>query len=173
MTTPDVIDRLMGLQPGDFLSDLRHERPAVRQHSQGSFDALLNVAQAADLSPAERDMVALRVATLHACAPLVALHRERLAALGIGPAAMDAAAAGPDANGATAADGFDARTVALLRHADLLTLRPIEARPEHLHALADAGLTPAAIVTLSQLIAFVAYQVRVVAGLTLLERSPT
>ena len=161
--TPDVIDRLMGLQPEAPLSALRHQRAVVRQHSQGSFDALLEPADASALSRAEREAVALRVATLHACEPLIALHRERLAALAATPAAIDAAAAGPDA------PGQDARRIALLRHADMLSLAPIDARPDHLKALADAGLTPAAIVTLSQLIGFVAYQVRVVAGLALLQ----
>ncbi|RZI77569.1 MAG: CMD domain protein [Variovorax sp.] len=163
--TPDVIDRLMGLQPEAPLSALRHQRAAVRQHSQGSFDALLEPADASALSRAEREAVALRVATLHACEPLIALHRERLAALAATPAAIDAAAAGPDA------PGQDARRIALLRHADMLSLAPIDARPDHLQALADAGLTPAAIVTLSQLIGLVAYQVRVVAGLGLLQGS--
>lgn len=164
-TSDDVIDRLMGLQPGSFLSELRLQRPAVRQHSQASFDALLAPADATALSRAERELVALRVATLHACAPLVALHRERLAALGIAPSIMDAAAAGPGS------EELDARTAAMLVHADMLTLEPIAARPAHLEALAAAGLSAAAIVTLSQLIAFVAYQVRVVAGLALLEGS--
>lgn len=165
MTTPDVIDRLMGLQPDAALSALRDQRPAVRQHTQGSFDALLEPADASALSRAEREVVALRVATLHGCEPLITLHRERLAALAATPAAIDAAAAGPDA------PGQDARRVTLLRHADLLSLAPIEARPDHLKALADAGLSPAAIVTLSQLIGFVAYEVRVVAGLALLQGS--
>ena len=166
MNSPDdVIDRLMGLQPGAFLSELRLQRPAVRQHSQGSFDALLEPADASALSRSEREMVALRVAALHVCPPLVALHRERLAALGIAHRVMDAAAAGPGS------EGLDARTAAMLVHADMLTLEPIAAQPAHLEALAAAGLSTAAIVTLSQLIAFVAYQVRVVAGLALLEGS--
>lgn len=165
MTTPDVIDRLMGLQPDTPLNALRHQRPAVRQHTQGSFDALLEPADASALSRTEREAVALRVATLHGCEPLITLHRERLVALAATPAAIDAAAAGPDA------PGQDARQVALLRHADMLSLAPIDARPDHLKALADAGLSPAAIVTLSQLIGFVAYQVRVVAGLALLQAS--
>jgi len=165
MTTPDVIDQLMGLQPDAPLSALRQQRAAVRQHSQGSFDALLEPADASALSRVEREAVALRVATLHGCEALVTLHRERLAALAATAAAIDAAAAGPEA------PGQDARRVALLRHADMLSLAPIEARPEHLQALADAGLTPAGIVTLSQLIGFVAYQVRVVAGLALLQGS--
>ena len=165
MTTPDVIDRLMGLQPDTELSALRQERPAVRKHTQGSFDALLEPLDASSFSRAERESVALLVATLHACEPLIALHRERLAALGITPAAMDAAAAGPES------PGQDARLVAMLRHADMLSLAPIEAHPDHLQALANAGLSAAAIVTLSQLIGFVAYQVRVVAGLALLKGS--
>jgi CMD domain protein len=164
-TAPDLIDRLLGLSAGNPLLALRGQRPAVRQHSQGSFEALLEPADAAGLSRLEREAVALRVAALHACAPLVALHRERLAALGAKAEAIDAAAAGANA------PGHDARLAAMLRHADLLGLKPIAARPLHMQKLANAGLTPAAIVTLSQLIGFVAYQVRVLAGLALLEGS--
>jgi uncharacterized protein YciW len=56
-------------------------------------------------------------------------------------------------------------TGAALRHADLLTTRPSAARKSDLDALKAAGFTPAGIVSLSQTIAFVAYQLRLVAGL--------
>ena len=65
-----------------------------------------------------------------------------------------------------------ARWSAIKRHADLLALKPVEARPDHLQALAHAGLGATAIVTLSQVIAFVSFQVRVQAGLQLLGAAP-
>ena len=47
-------------------------------------------------------------------------------------------------------------------HARLLTRSPVDARPSDLDALKSAGLTTPAIVALSQLVSFVAYQLRVV-----------
>ncbi len=56
----------------------------------------------------------------------------------------------------------------LRRHAELLARRLVDARPEDLQPLADAGLSTPEIVTLSQVIAFVAFQIRVVGGLRVL-----
>jgi uncharacterized protein YciW len=53
----------------------------------------------------------------------------------------------------------------MLRHADLVTLNPSAATAVVLEALEAAGLTAAEIVTLSQIIAFVAYQARVAVSL--------
>ena len=61
-----------------------------------------------------------------------------------------------------------ARLAAVLEHAERVATAPGSATPEHLRALEAAGLSAQAIVALSQLIAFVAYQIRVVAGLRLL-----
>ena len=47
----------------------------------------------------------------------------------------------------------------------MLVLHPRDATPVHLQALLDAGWTTADVVTLSQLVAFLSYQVRVAAGL--------
>src|SRR5262249_30990061 len=52
-----------------------------------------------------------------------------------------------------------------VRHADLLTTAPASAGPSDLQALKDAGFSPAGIVSLSQVIAFVSYQLRLIAGL--------
>jgi uncharacterized protein YciW len=64
--------------------------------------------------------------------------------------------------------GDDARAKAILRHTDLVTLNPKEATPDDVLALRTAGLDDADIVRLSELIAFVSYQIRVVAGLRLM-----
>lgn len=60
------------------------------------------------------------------------------------------------------------RLAAALEHAHLLVFRPREASPEALRRLGDAGWTTDGIVTLSQLVSFLAFQLRVVAGLRLL-----
>ena len=54
---------------------------------------------------------------------------------------------------------------AAVRHADLLTKRPADAQASDLQALKDAGFTPAGILSLSQVIAFTNYQLRLIAGL--------
>ena len=64
--------------------------------------------------------------------------------------------------------GNDARSKAIIRHTDLVTLNPKEATADDISALRDAGLCDADIVRLSELIAFVSYQIRVVAGLRLM-----
>jgi alkylhydroperoxidase domain protein len=58
----------------------------------------------------------------------------------------------------------------MLRHADLLAIAPARAQRADLQALADFGLSTRAIVTLSQIIAFVSFQVRVLRGLQLIGR---
>jgi uncharacterized protein YciW len=60
------------------------------------------------------------------------------------------------------------RLIALLEHVDRLTVEPRVATPEHLAGLKAQGLNDANIVTISQLIAFVSFQVRAIVGLQLL-----
>jgi len=57
------------------------------------------------------------------------------------------------------------RLEAMLRHARLVTTAPGSATPAALTALRDAGLAPRDIVALTQIVAFVSYQVRVAVGL--------
>ena len=58
----------------------------------------------------------------------------------------------------------------MARHADLLTLAPRKATRNDIDALKAAGLGEADIVRLSELAAFVNYQLRVIAGLKLLKQ---
>ena len=60
------------------------------------------------------------------------------------------------------------RLAEALEHAHLLVFRPRESSPAALVALADAGWSTDGIVTLSQLVSFLAFQLRVAAGLRLL-----
>ncbi|MFW8745418.1 CMD domain protein, partial [Mesorhizobium japonicum] len=54
-------------------------------------------------------------------------------------------------------------------HAHLLTYHPRDAHDAALRALLDAGWSTTGIVTLSQLVSFLHFQLRVVAGLTVLK----
>jgi uncharacterized protein YciW len=68
-------------------------------------------------------------------------------------------------------DAVDARLAAILRHVDRNTTAPREATAGHLQQLRDAGLAPFEIVALSQVIAFVSYQARLVAVLQAMEQA--
>lgn len=57
------------------------------------------------------------------------------------------------------------RLAVVLEHAHMLVLHPRDAAPGHLQALLDAGWAAPEIVTLSQLVSFPSYQVRVATGL--------
>jgi CMD domain protein len=60
------------------------------------------------------------------------------------------------------------RLAAALEHAHLLVFHPRDASPAALQRLLDAGWSTTDIVTLSQLVAFLSFQIRVVAGLRVL-----
>ena len=140
---PDLIDRLAGLSDASPLLALRARRAEVRVRTQAAHDALLAPRRPGLFPSAERAAVAERIAALAGNDALAAHYRGL-------------------------ADGADARQ-ALIAHAERVTLSPCDSRPGHLRALEDAGLDAHGIVALSQLIALVNYQVRLLAGLHALE----
>ena len=60
------------------------------------------------------------------------------------------------------------RLAAAFEHTHMLVFHPRDAAPAYLQALIDAGWSTTGIVTLSQLVAFLSYQIRVAAGLRVL-----
>ena len=157
----DVIDRAAGLAPDAPLGLLRRQRPDVVRHAEGAIAAALEPDDEGGFTRAERAAIALRVALLNASDGLADAFRARL----------DPLDPGGRLAGAVALDGpppDNPRWAAILAHADRVTRAPGTSAPEHLHALAGVGLGPRAIVALSQLVALVNYQARVVAGLRLL-----
>ena len=157
----DVMDTLAGLAAGSPLAALRRERPDVVKHTQGSDDAIFSPADDGGLTCAERAAAALRVATLLRDGTLEAHYSTRLAAL--------------DPSGALArsvqgkADITSVRWDAILAHVDLVTRGPGRAERSDIDNLQVAGLSSHAIVSLSQLIAYVNFQSRVLAGLRALK----
>ncbi len=103
-----------------------------------------------------RAALAARIASHHGEAAIADDYRARAGA-------GDAPAADPAFDG-----GGDARLRAILRHVDLVTLRPKDTVATDIAALGEAGLAEADIVRLSELIAFLAHELRLVAGLRLL-----
>jgi CMD domain protein len=64
------------------------------------------------------------------------------------------------------------RLAAAFEHAHVLVFHPRDAAPGMLQALLDAGWSTTDIVTLSQVVAFLSFQIRVVAGLRVLAGRP-
>ncbi|CAE6788712.1 hypothetical protein R69927_05498 [Paraburkholderia domus] len=157
----DTVDALAGLQAGSPLAAIRHARDKVALHTQRSEDALFDPSLP-ELSLQERLFAAWYTARLSLADDLADAYTARLIAAGAQPVTLDAIET-DSLDPAT-----DARLIAILSHVKLLTIKPLEARPENLQTLQHAGITTRGIVALSQLIAFVTYQLRVIAGLTAL-----
>jgi alkylhydroperoxidase domain protein/CMD domain protein len=163
MTALDVINALAGIAPGSALAALREQRPDATLHTQGSYNALFDPTTPVGLPPVDRFTIALRVASIHAAPEAAAHYRTRLLSAGADAATVDAASS---TSGSTA--GCSARLAAMLTHVDMVTTHPIDATPDDLQKLADAGLPTVEIVQLSQIVAYTSFQVRVVRALQLL-----
>lgn len=191
MNTTDVIDHLAGLSPGSPLALIRDRKPITRDQAQASHRALFEPADPGDVSLAERFAVATFVAGLHGQDDIAAFYRQGLERAGAPPplaaALMAEIAAGrtrgpygaypkgplsvEDVPGpvhavsAAPAAILGTRLAAALVHTHMLVYHPRDARPHCLQAMLDAGWSNAGIVTLSQLVAFLAFQIRTVVGL--------
>jgi CMD domain protein len=153
----DVINQLAGIESDSLIAGLRGQKPDLVQFAQGSYDALLEPVDPESVSLFERHAIAYRVGLLTSVESVSAWHRQRLASLGTSPEQIEAIAAFP--NG----DGLAPRVEALLAHTDRVTTSPGSAQPAHIEQLKAAGLSPGEIVTIAQLIGFLAYQVRAIA----------
>jgi CMD domain protein len=196
MTTipEDIIDHLVGITPGSKGEQLRARRPVTRTEAQASYRALFEPSDVSHITLAERFTVATFVAKLHRDADIAAFYGDRLAALENGAtllgaletASADATASGPYGHypagplstentagtefqlAKAESDALGLRLKAALEHAHLLVFHPRDARPDDLARLVSAGWSTTGIVTLSQLIAFLSFQIRIVTGLKVL-----
>lgn len=179
----DVIDHLAGIGAGSPLDTIRAGRLQARENAQASYLALFAPAEPGAMSLDERHALAAFVALLHGDSGIAAFYAEGL------PAPIAAAVASEAARGATEGPYGDYPTAALagenvaglhftatapdlgrrlaaaMTHAHMLVFHPRDAAAPALQALLDAGWTTDGIVTLSQLVAFLAFQIRTVHGL--------
>jgi CMD domain protein len=162
----DLVDRLVPLHPGTPTHAVRHQRDKVVAATQGSYDRLFDP-ELAGPSLAERLLAAHAIARLSGSTALQAHYDERLRALPDLTPAQRAVLDGAPIDGAATAG--DARLQAILRFTATLAERPVEGDREALLRLPAAGLATPETVALAQLIAFVSFQVRVVAGLRALD----
>ena len=190
----DVIDTLAGIAPGSPLDAVRARRPQARIHAQSSYDSLFKPLSEADASRQERFALACFVAGLHDRQEIVAFYEQ-----GLGDSALKAAVrtaattariegpyghypkgplsaedkAGPVHRIASPTrEALGTRLAAAFEHAHMLVYHPRDSAPPDLQALIDAGWSTTGIVVISQLVAFLSYQIRVVAGLSVLKARP-
>ncbi|UFZ05580.1 hypothetical protein LQG66_04485 [Bradyrhizobium ontarionense] len=157
MTT--LIEKLAGIPTGSKLGAALKTRAEVLRLSEAAHDAVLVPRDPGGLSHALRAALAARMCRHLGSAALVAHYDGYLAHSGDADVAALAQPGGVSG---------DPRQDAMARHADLLTLSPRNATRGDIEALRSAGVGEPDIVRLSELAAFVNYQLRVVAGLVLL-----
>jgi uncharacterized protein YciW len=144
----DLLAAIIGVGTDSPLARLRALRPDIVRHTQGSYDVLLYPADPGGLSEFERAMIALRTAELTGHAALAAHYRDLSAQRGSPPPS--------------------ARLETIRDHVALVTENPGSAEQSNIAALRSVGLSPRDIVALTQIVAFVCYQVRAAIGLGLL-----
>jgi CMD domain protein len=191
----DVIDTLAGIAPGSHLDLVRRTRRGVaREQAQKSYASLFEPTGYGDFGSVERFTIAAFVAGLHGQTAIKDFYADRLR----GAAATEAICAAIDAEIAAAAtkgpygaypkgplskedakgtvhrvpeknrEALGPRLSSAVEHVHMLVFHPRDAAPASLQAMLDAGWTTDAVVTLSQLVAFLSFQIRVVAGLKVL-----
>jgi len=197
-TDADVIDTLVGITPGSPLDAIRARRPEARAHAQATYQALFASKAPGDISRPERFAVGAFVAGLHGATAIAAAYAAGLAGSGASTALTSAVETavkeagthgpygsfppGPLTRENTAGPVYRAeaatsralgpRLTAAFEHTHMLVFHPRDAAPASLQALLDAGWSTTGIVTLSQIVAFLSFQIRVVTGLrTLAGRS--
>lgn len=191
--TADIVDLLAEIEPGSALDALRDQRPQARENAQRSFEALLEPADPRTFPLADRYAVATFVARLHGFDRAADFYADLLGDEApelvepIAAAAADGAARGPygvyrepglaaesTAGPAwrPAAGAFTDRLAAALAHTHLLMFRPRESSAGAIRALVDAGWGADDIVRLSQLVAFLSFQLRLAWGLRVLAQNP-
>lgn len=194
MSDLDVIDHLVGIAPGSAMAAIRAQRVQARDNAQNSYLALFKPDIATAFSMVERFAVAVFVVELHRQPDIAAFYATGLTRQADGGALLPAITAdagrgltegpygrfpaGPlsvdDSEGPsfTAGSALGPRLAAALAHAHMLVFHPRDASPAALRALEAAGWSVDGIVTLSQLVAFLSFQIRVVVGLRALAAAP-
>lgn len=179
----DIIDMLVGVD----LPELRDNRPQARDNAQKSFEALLEPVNPGTFSFGERYAVATYVAGLHQFEPAVDMYSELLLddapttlALAVADAIEATLSAGPygtyresglsgesEPGGSVRNDAarLGERLAAAFDYAHLLVFHPRDSRPEVLGRLSEAGWSADDTVSLSQLVSFLTFQLRVAYGL--------
>ncbi|MFC6490770.1 CMD domain-containing protein [Nitratireductor sp. GCM10026969] len=158
----DIVARLAGADATDRVRAALESRADVMAMTQTTHDAALSPADPGGLSHALRTALAVRVARLNENAELADHYRTLLEKAGAGEA--ENAVSDPAYRGHE-----EHRLSAIIAFTDLVSMRPRDTRAADIEALQAAGIPDADIVRLAELNAFLAYQIRVIAGLKLMK----
>lgn len=189
----DIIDLLSGTTEVTAVAELRDLRPAAKENAQRSFTVLLEPADTSGFTTRERYAVATYVAGLHGHVRAVEFYSDLLddetdaaefsravrtaadLARRAGPygefrepGLAHRSKPGPSISNRDHADILGERLTAAFDVAHLLVLHPRDSRPEVLGRLSGTGWDADATVSLTQLISFLCFQLRVADGLTVL-----
>lgn len=156
--TGDLIDRIVDISTTDPLHAVRHQRQKVVLATQGSYDALFD-AQLPGQPLSHRLLLAYYAALLTPSAALAAHYRARLQDVDIPSEALIAV----ETDKPESVEDPALRAVLLFTRT--LILDPVKGDRAALETLPAAGISTPDVVALSQLIAFLSYQIRLVAGL--------
>lgn len=149
MSQPDLLNQLADVIPGTALAEARDIRDAATRHAEGSYQALFSEGSISGLTLTERLQLAKHVAQWHEDTLLTEHYSQRIA-------------------DSSVSDRF----IKLLAHAEQISFQPVQASPAGVQALSDAGFNEEEIVTLSQVVGFIAFQSRLLRGLRLLGHKP-
>ncbi|MGE8549083.1 CMD domain-containing protein [Alcaligenes sp. Marseille-Q7550] len=160
----DLIDQLLGVGPGDDLHALRHARAKATDAIQRSQELFFQP-ELGQVSLQDRLSIALYACALSRAQRLGGYYRKQLASQpGVSPDLV--AALEQDRLDAVQ----DARLRAMLVFTRILILTPVQGDKAALQALQAAGLQTPDVVTVAQLIAYLSYQIRMLAGLLALQQ---
>jgi len=159
--TSDVVNAILNVSDGSPIATLRNQKPELAKQLQDYYVALFepDPESAAAFPLTDRYLIAVRVAAHTSSRDVVNWYANLAREAGV-----------PDDLLARVENVEIAWTEetplgAAIRHADRVTREPSKSEAAHLQILKDAGYTPAGILSLAQTIAFVNYQLRLIAGL--------
>ena len=151
--------RASGLKADHPLAAALSGRDDILTMTQQAHDAALTPSEPGGLSHGERAALCCRMARLNQEEGLVA----HFSALMMDAPTDTAQIAGPGFDG-----GDDVRLAAILRHTDLVTMDAKGVVADDIAALKSDGVSEDDIVRLSELVAFISYQIRLTVGLRLM-----
>lgn len=154
----NAVDTVAGIQPESALYTLRRQRPEFVDGVESCRGSVLTPANDQGIPAALRLALAQRIALQTGNPQQAAFYQAQSA----------------DAQYQPIADNSPLSVqspwlTAIVRHSDRVTQNPVSSTEQHLQALSEAGLSAPQIIALAELIAFVNFESRVMAGLQLLE----
>ena len=160
-STTDVVNAILNIEDDSPIATLRNQKPELAKQLQDYYLALFepDAESAAAFPLTDRYLIAVRIAAHTGSRDVLNWYANLARAAG----APDDLVARVENTEITWAE--ETPFGAAIRHADRITCEPAQAEAAHLQLLKDAGYSPAGILSLAQVIAFVNYQLRLIAGL--------